>query len=1042
MTNPRRVSLSLKIGIAVLLVSSVPAAVATWVAYSQSRELLQNSIGDNLGSQADRIADELDAFHGALITRADSLADLETITAVAKGDATTEVLDAARDIVLAAVKRDERISAVNVVGGDGLVRLSSNAILEGAPLSERPWYDPALSTAVSAALYVPRGSAVSATVMDYAAPLRGGGFAIVTVHGESFWALVRQLTDRVYKGSYIVVLDGAGVRLGHGSHPQLIFRPTGPVEPKAKARLVANLQYGPRTEALLEALPEPFEFKWSTAATGGDRALQHFEPNAANQGPRFATSRRLKSVNWTIASVVPEEAVRVPVQELLVGMAWRIGLLLVGAFFIALFITQRGLDPLKRLVEAAQALSRGETPTPISNSQSDEIGELVTQFNAMVVRTSGARDELETKVRERTQALTSANEELTVQQEELKAQQEELKKKNREVEHANQLKSAFLANMSHELRTPLNSVIGFSELLSDDIGPSLDPRHQRYLKDVNGSGKHLLRLINDILDLSKIEAGHLEVHLGSVVPGDAIADARSLVGGPAHTNRITVVEEIRTGKQVLADAEKLRQVLVNLLSNAVKFSPAGAQVRLGVEEVSGGVCFFVSDDGPGIDPSYMKRLFEPFTQAENPLTKRHQGTGLGLAISRRIIERHGSSLRVESEPGKGARFSFVLPVSAGMATQPLIVSDPVRERQVVLLFESDVSRSRVLRAALQNAGFEVAVPVENEGIRSAVNRLQPVVLVVSPGRDGGEGITVLKALREGSELREIPVVMTAVPHAAGIVAKPLDADEVVAAVRRLTFGSAKVLVVDDDPRALELVTQILSSKGHSVETASGAKEALAKMRLARPDVVMTDLLMPEVSGFEFIETLAADALLRNVPVLVLSALELDEKQRSRLKRHVAALARKGDVTAREVAEAVSRLARSEDSQPTVDSSAQGGILVVDDHDLNRQLARALLERRGFNVLEASSGEEAVALARDRRPVLVLMDLAMPGMDGFAALDALKANADTTAIPVVALTAMAMKADQEAVLKAGFDGYLTKPIDAQRLDATVRTFLKK
>ena len=401
----------------------------------------------------------------------------------------------------------------------------------------------------------------------------------------------------------------------------------------------------------------------------------------------------------------------------------------------------------------------------------------------------------------RNEELRAQAAELEEQGERLKENQRELELKNREVEKADKLKSEFLANMSHELRTPLNAVIGFSELLLDDV-KTLSESQGQYARDILASGRHLLTLINGVLDLAKIEAGSMTLTLESVQPVEALSSAFTLVSGAARKKKIGLTLAEADLEPVLADPGKLQQVLLNLLANGIKFSPTGSSIEAGARREGDMVRFFIRDNGPGMAPEVLPQLFKPFFQAESPLVKKHEGTGLGLAISRRLVEQHGGRMDVESAPGVGSTFSFTLPLS-----------------------------------------------------------------------------------RQGGESEATPV---------------------------------------------------------------------------------------------------------QAPPLLLG---------------------------------------------------NGGlVLVVDDHEMNLDVARSLLERRGCEVLLARGGEEGLALARARLPALVLLDVAMPGKDGIEIAAELKRDPVTAGIPLVALTALAMRGDDERARAAGFDAYLTKPIDRRAFEATVARFI--
>jgi CheY-like chemotaxis protein len=503
---------------------------------------------------------------------------------------------------------------------------------------------------------------------------------------------------------------------------------------------------------------------------------------------------------------------------------------------------------------------------------------------------------------------------------------------------AERLKSEFLANMSHELRTPLNSIIGFSELLIHEAASRLEPRQRQYLEEVHASGKQLLAVINDILDLSKLEAGQVQLAPEALVPGEVVTEVIKLLGREADKKHIELEIQDTSARRVWADRARLKQVLYNLLANAIKFSPAGARAVVSIRaegEADGATLrFAVVDHGPGIHDDLRQRIFEPFVQGDDPLTKRHQGAGLGLAISKRLVELHGAALTLQSGPN-GSRFEFSLP----------------------------------------------AAPADQD----------------SAG--------------------DVPSVARAAVPAAARTDPP------------------RVLVVDDDPAVGAMLEGMLTRAGYEVRTALLGEAGLTTARSQPPDAVVVDLGLPDLSGFTLIEELARDPRTRATPIVVLTGRDLTLAEVDRLRPHVVGVTRKGDLVRTEL---LTLLDRALPPRPSPLPRAVAGliVLVVDDHDLNRELVRSVLERRGQKVLQARDGEEGVKLAREHRPDLVLMDLAMPKRDGLWATRELRADPITRAIPIVALTAMAISEDEERARAAGVDDYLTKPLDRRRLEDTV------
>jgi len=679
------------------------------------------------------------------------------------------------------------------------------------------------------------------------------------------------------------------------------------------------------------------------------------------------------------------------------------------------------------------------------------------------------RYDLHQQTGEFAERLARSNEELQLQTEELEAQRVDLEAKNVEIQKADRLKSEFLANMSHELRTPLNAIIGFSELLLEEGRQTLSPEHTKFVEDVLASGRHLLALINDILDLAKIESGRLELQLEPVAAESVIQDAVSLVAPQAQRKSVEIRTRLACSTAVLADRGKLRQVLLNLISNAVKFSGDGSTVEVGAEEVPSAVRFWVRDEGPGIDQALMPRLFQPFVQGDSTLAKKHQGTGLGLAISKRLTEQHGGTIEVSSTAGKGTTFFVNIPTvatavpwaagsmpavnEAAAARLPAPRAEKEGERPLVLLVEDDISTVRLIRAYLRDAGYELAETSDPANALELAKRLQPAAILLDLDLDGEDGLLVLQALKADPGTRQIPVVIESVLAeekrglllgAAEYLTKPLDRGRLLESIGRLgqvDAGDAKLLVlaIDDDPVVATVLRSVLAPAGFRLISSPLGREGIELARREQPALVIVDLLLPDISGFEVVESLRTDPRTQALPVIALTAANLSAADRRRLENRVSSLAQKGDFTRDSVLLAVQRAIGA---APVAGPGNGPTMLVVDDHDLNRELIRSLLERKGYRVLQADNAEAGIEIARREHPSLIFLDLSMPGKDGFQAARELKADETLATTPLVAVTALAMRGDEERARKAGFDAYVTKPVDRRVLEETVESLLKR
>jgi PAS domain S-box-containing protein len=495
--------------------------------------------------------------------------------------------------------------------------------------------------------------------------------------------------------------------------------------------------------------------------------------------------------------------------------------------------------------------------------------------------------------------------------EELRRKNGELEQQNQLIQQANRLKSEFLANMSHELRTPLNGIIGFAEIMHDErVGPISDD-HKEYLRDILTSARHLLQLINDILDLSKVEAGKFEFTPRPIDLEMVVAEARDVVrtlAAKRHIKLATSVAPSLTG--IVADPRSLKQVLYNFLSNALKFTPEGGEVSVCVTEDDRD--FFrleVRDTGIGIRAEDMGRLFVEFQRLHSGPASQYAGTGLGLALTKRIVEAQGGRVGVESAPGKGSTFYAVLPRVFGSATAARAPQKPAEaapDAPSILVVEDDPGDREWLAGTLRGAGYAVeAVATGNEAlVRCRERRYDAVTLdIMLPDMSGR---AVLQKLRERGLNRQTPVVVvTLLPHK-GIVAgfqvvdifsKPVSKRDLLSALERCGVppdAQQPILVVDDDPSSLWLADEMLRQLGYRTvcqQDAAGALEAAAKQP---PAAVVLDLIMPNMDGFEFLSRLRKTRLGREVPVIVWTGKDLSEAERAELRHSASAVTKKSE----------------------------------------------------------------------------------------------------------------------------------------------------
>ncbi len=703
----------------------------------------------------------------------------------------------------------------------------------------------------------------------------------------------------------------------------------------------------------------------------------------------------------------------------------------------------------------------------------------------------------------KTELLQASEEELRVQQEELRQINAELEEKAKmlqsnnevivsakdslalkmkELEQTSKYKSEFLANMSHELRTPLNSILILARILRDNKSNHLEEEEVKYANVIFKAGSDLLSLINNILDLSKIESGFVELNPENVSFSELKDNLEQLFGEVARNKEIdfNIESDSNLPKSLFIDKQRLEQIINNLISNAFKFTPKHGQVTVSFYKENDKINIAVADTGIGIEAEKQKIIFEAFKQADGSTNREYGGTGLGLSISRELARLMKADISLDSAPGKGSKFILTLndqkdnaqeiedqdqqiPETSPINTKPR-VNTAKRPQPVLLIVEDDEIFNDLLKDYATNNGFETIQVYDGEHVEELVKENMPDAILLDVMLPGIDGWAVLKKIKTNPDITHIPVHMmsagdftekNAVRQGANsFIKKPIENEQLkkifkdYLAVKSNT--SNRVLLIEDQVIQSDAIKALFSEKNIEVIQAFTGKESLEKLARQSFDCIILDLNLPDISGEELLEKIKTDEALKNIPVIINTAMELGQDRLQQILKNSNATVLKsvksGERLIDEVNLFLHKIRETEKSSVKINTPASGDlenkiVLLVDDDMRNVFALSAILDQQGMIVEIASDGLEALDKLKQLEKVdIVLMDIMMPHLDGYETMKRIRTNHTFKNLPIIALTAKAMKEDRDKCIEAGANDYITKPVDTDQLISLMRIWI--
>ncbi|PWE41252.1 two-component system sensor histidine kinase/response regulator [Pseudomonas prosekii] len=778
----------------------------------------------------------------------------------------------------------------------------------------------------------------------------------------------------------------------------------------------------------------------------------------------------------------------------------------IGTSIEAARYRQRLQEVLAETQQLNEELQVQQEELKTANEELEEQSRILKESQAHLETQQVELEQTNEQLAEQAQILSDQRDAMDQKNTELNQAQTQLEERAEELQRSSKYKSEFLANMSHELRTPLNSSLILAKLLAENPQENLSAEQVKFAESIYSAGNDLLNLINDILDISKVEAGKLDMRPENTSVSRLVEGLRGMFEPMAKDKNLQFNIELQPGApmMIFTDRQRLEQVVKNLLSNAVKFTEKGSVSLTVASQPGDGIAFIVRDSGIGIAADQQESIFEAFRQADGTTNRRYGGTGLGLSISRDLAVLLGGSISVTSEPGQGSSFTLVLPLqyiepgeepiepmratpvayvpkpAAPAAQVPVIAEvdiprfDDDRAKapfttRCILVVEDEPNFARILYDLAHELGYQCLVAHGADEGYDLAKEFIPDAILLDMRLPDHSGLTVLQRLKERAETRHIPVHVISVEDrveaamhmgAIGYAVKPTTREELKDVFARLeaklTQKVKRVLLVEDDDLQRDSIARLIGDEDIEITAVGFAQEALDLLRETIFDCMVIDLKLPDMLGNDLLKRMATEDICSFPPVIVYTGRNLTRDEEAELRKYSRSIIIKGARSPERLLDEVTLFLHKVESQlsherqkmlktaRSRDKVFEGRkVLLVDDDVRNIFALTSALEHKGAVVVIGRNGREAIERLNEVEDIdLVLMDVMMPEMDGYEATALIRQDPRWRKLPIIAVTAKAMKDDQERCLAAGSNDYLAKPIDLDRLFSLIRVWLPK